>query len=338
MNKQENLIKQFKLKIEAFTYANFPYASRIHLLNCYNAVNKNVFVKRDDELGFGVSGSKIRKYLSLIPFLLNNKFETVILKGGLQSNNILSAAQLLIEHKIKPIILIPNTNQKLKPIGNFLLTCMFLNDDNIIYYSHNENEAIEKYQLKMQATGKNIFILNEGANTEEALNGCLTLPYDILKNEEKENIYFDHIFIDAGTGVMAAALILAFHYLQKKTKIHVLLVAGNKDYFENNLNNYLGIFNQTFNSNISFPTNFNVYYPTNAKSFGSTNSKVFEYISNNCKQNGFFLDPIYSAKLFFEGNIIITEKQITGNILLLHSGGALSLIGFQNKLEKFASL
>ena len=37
---------------------------------------------------------------------------------------------------------------------------------------------------------------------------------------------------------MAAALILAF-ITCKNDKIHVLLVAGNKDYFENNLNNYL---------------------------------------------------------------------------------------------------
>ncbi len=338
MNKQENLINQFITKIKTFTYSNFPYSSRIHLLNCFNAINKTVYVKRDDELGFGISGSKIRKYLSLIPYLLNNKYEIVVLKGGLQSNNILSAVQILIEHKIRPIILIPEHKHKTKPLGNHLFTRMFLNDDNIIYYSQDENEAILKYQEKMQAAGKKVLILNEGANSKEALSGCLSLPYDILKNEEQEKTIFDHVFIDAGTGLMAAALILAFHFLQKKTTIHVLLVAGDAGYFEKNLNTHLKHFNEIFNSNIHFPNNFIIYSPTNAKSFGSTNSKVFEYISENCKKNGFFLDPIYSAKLFFEGNIIITENKLTGNILLLHSGGAFSLAGFQNKLEKYITL
>lgn len=335
MTKKQNLIKEFTAKIESFNFANFPFFSRVHKLNLFNSVNSSVYVKRDDELGFGISGSKIRKYLSIIPFLKKNNYEIVLIKGGLQSNNVLSAVQLLIEHQIKPIVCIPENSHDSLLQGNSLLTKLFLSSDNIIYFNNNEDERINTYYKKLLLAGKKTFILNEGGNTLAAIQGCLTLPYDILRNEESLSKHFSHIFIDSGTGTMASSLILGFHFLQKNTIIHVVLIAGDEEYFKQQLNTQLNEFNHLFSTSLSHPTNYVLYKPTNAKSFGATNAKIFKYIAENCKQNGFLLDPIYSAKLFYESNKIITDKNLLGDILLLHSGGGLSLSGFQEKLRKY---
>ena len=40
-------------------------------LNHFPNNGVNCYVKRDDELGCGISGSKLRKYASLLPFLMN---------------------------------------------------------------------------------------------------------------------------------------------------------------------------------------------------------------------------------------------------------------------------
>ena len=44
-------------------------------------------------------------------------------------------------------------------------------------------------------------------------------------------------------------------------------------------------------------------------------------------------DPIYSVKLLFESKRVIHEAGITGNVLIIHSGGGLSLAGFQSMLS-----
>ncbi|MGY3803696.1 pyridoxal-phosphate dependent enzyme [Pigmentibacter ruber] len=330
---KNKLRTNFYSQVESFNFADYQMTSRLHKLNTQVNLESNIYVKRDDELGFGVSGSKIRKYLSLIPYLKQNNFDEVIILGGLNSNNVLSAIQLLIEKNIKPIIFLSNKIKQDSLIGNAFFTSLFLNETNIIY-TNNKEEEILNYQKNMLKKGKKVFILPEGANTAESLPGSLTLPYDILKNEDKYNINFQHIFIDSGTGLMAISIIIAFLYIKKDTLVHVLLIAGTEPYFKELLNYYLKIFNNLFQQNITLNSNFILYTPTNAKSFGSTNSKIFEFITKNCRHNGFLLDPIYSGKLFYESFKIINEKKLKENILIIHSGGSLTLTGFQNKLLK----
>ena len=78
---------------------------------------------------------------------------------------------------------------------------------------------------------------------------------------------------------------------------------------------------------------FKLYRPTQAKAFGSVNAALFNYIKFLAKEEGFFTDPIYSAKLFWEAKNIVTAQALRGNVLIIHSGGALTLMGFQNQLN-----
>ena len=81
--------------------------------------------------------------------------------------------------------------------------------------------------------------------------GAMTLVTDVLTNELENDIHFDNIFIDAGSGLTAIAFILAFNYLGKEfnqfycdfllffqgrnSKIHVVQMAGKHDEFIRNL-------------------------------------------------------------------------------------------------------
>lgn len=77
----------------------FRLQSRIHRLRWFG--RSDIWVKRDDELGFGVSGTKLRKHASLIPALKKRGIEEVVVIGGAHSNNVLSAAQTLTENNIR---------------------------------------------------------------------------------------------------------------------------------------------------------------------------------------------------------------------------------------------
>ena len=65
----ENILKPY--------LASFLH-SRAHHLKYILPKNGKAFVKRDDELGFAISGSKLRKYQSLLPEMLKNNIKKKI--------------------------------------------------------------------------------------------------------------------------------------------------------------------------------------------------------------------------------------------------------------------
>lgn len=295
-------------------HENYPAESRVHPLNSF----PNCFVKRDDELGFSISGTKFRKYRMLLPHLRGNAEVNVV--GGPFSNHVLAITQLLIENGIRPKLYLkgPPPSQM---AGNYLYLQMLVNPSEICWIPKSEWPP----QLPEQAT------LPEGAALFPAFLGALTLPLDILRNEREMGIAFDHIFLDAGTGYSAAALLLGLAFLEKKTDVHLLLLAGTEESFCKELRKLHAEFEQWLGKECPYPNSFTCTTPTIAPSFGSTNAALFDFLTHIARTEGFFLDPIYSGKLFYHAHKQIPS--LNGNILIVHSGGALTLSGFGNQLD-----
>jgi 1-aminocyclopropane-1-carboxylate deaminase len=308
----------------------YPCHSRIHPLNSWNTSSQRCFVKRDDELGFGISGSKIRKYRSLIPFFLSQKIEEVILIGSAHSNHVLGMTQLLIENRIKPTLFLKKPS-RLEQTGNFLLTSLLLPSSSLYWVNRREwKEAEQLARCYASKQSTKAFVLPEGGSTEMALPGALSLPLDIAS----QNAFFDHIFMDSGTGLTAIALLLGLAWLEIKSLVHVVLMAGSSLDFLTQLSRYHSVFEKLLRQSCPFPQNFLLHQPSLAASFGSTNAALFQEMKLLAQAEGFLTDPIYSGKLFLTAKHHLATSKIEGNILIHHSGGGLSLFGFQEQLKK----
>jgi len=289
---------------------SFPLHSRVHSMQEISSL----YVKREDELGFGISGSKLRKYASLLP-ILKQSGKTVALVGSVYSNHVLSLLQLLRQEGISVKLFLEEPRGKIQ--GNYFFLSLLLQKEEV------EWGGIEHVPAEL-------FYIPPGACMKEALPGGLTLPLDILENERKLGFAFDHIFIDAGTGMSAAALVLGMNaVLKRKTKIHIVfmrkiawnaLLQEQKEVLEGLLQERLEIQEE----------NIRCLFPVTGKSFGSCNQTLFREIVHTAQKEGIFLDPLYTAKL------LCTVKQevssLQGKILWIHSGGALSLTGFFGRL------
>ncbi|MBS4163105.1 Uncharacterized protein PRO82_000401 [Candidatus Protochlamydia amoebophila] len=331
MEKIQQLIKILQ-KIDQQPY---PSHSRIHTLSSFNSSNCCCFVKREDELGFGISGSKIRKYRTLIPFLIHNKVEEVVVIGSAYSNHVLSFLQLLIENKIQATLFLRG-DPKREFKGNCFFTSLLIPASSIHWFSKEAWRSVLEQAYFYAKDKKNICILLEGACIPEAFPGALTLPLDIIQNEADTQLEFNHLFIDSGTGLSAIALILAYFWIGKKTQIHVVLMAENETYFLKQLASFHRYFEQLIGaSQLPFPSNFQLYRPKQGKKFGQIYSHSFKDIIQLARAEGFFTDPIYTGKLFHESKKIINSSALEGLILIIHSGGTLSLLaGFQNQLRE----
>lgn len=306
--------------------------SRIHRLRSFAG---NCYVKRDDELGFGISGTKVRKYSSFLPAFLSEKPQEAVIIGSAYSNHVLSLSQLLRENGVKPILfLLGDPACKLQ--GNLLLTALVAELKNIHWVSRKkwvEIDAIAEAYANQRATeGVKALIVPKGANCASSLPGAMTLALDVLRNEQELGREFDHLFIDSGTGLTAAALLLAFALLGKKTFVHIVLAAGDKEEFINTLEQRKKDLEALLGNPVPSPTLFNLYFSSTAPSFGSVNAAVFDAIAAIAKEEGFLTDPVFTAKLFLEGKKVLLEKNLQGNILFIHSGGGLGLTGFQEEM------
>lgn len=296
-------------------FESYSLKSRIHSLKKLS----DIYLKRDDELCGMISGSKIRKYASLIPYLKSLYLKKIGLIGGAYSNNIVGLSQLLLENGIQPVLFLRKP-ANLNVRGNFLLIQLLVQESCIHMIERQDwariDEIVKDYGL---------YVVPEGAYLLESLPGAMTLSKDIQRNEREHEIGFNHIFIDAGTGLQAIGLILGHGMSKSQSIIHVIQLAPSN--FEENLL----YFKQKLRSQWNIPDficNYKLWQPQNAPSFGSVNKKILNKISSFAKEEGVILDPIYSAKLIIESERIIDENQLKGKKLMVHSGGAVSLFGY----------
>lgn len=280
--------------------------SRVHRLPSFDTATCFCWVKRDDELGFGISGSKVRKYHSLLPFLLRERFEHIVVLGGINSNNALGLAQILTENRL-PFTLYLRGDLARALQGNGKLTVLIAQGK--IRWLSGAEWKLAASIAREERKEKRVFVIPEGASCPQAREGALTLAADILKNEEQLKVQFSHIFVDAGTGFTANTLIEG---VAEKT-VHVINLAKSQAIMQRE--------------------NVKIYRPRSAPSFGATNRVVWNEVARLAKEEGILLDPVYTAKLFYETRCIIKEQKIEGDALVIHSGGALSLLGFSSFLD-----
>lgn len=326
------LKEQLQQFVDAAVPSYYPLKSRVHHLRTMSTPSTQVYLKRDDELSFGVSGSKLRKYSTLIPYLKRRGIKTAALIGGAYSNNVLGLSQILLENGVRPILLVRKPgNPTLQ--GNYLFTRMLIPPENVKIIDRECWGDVERIAQEYAASEDSI-VIPEGAFMEEALAGAITLSTDIFRNEEELGKEFAHVFVDAGSGLQAIALILGMSYCRSSTVVHVVLLALSPEEFKAKLEQMMFAFKEMIGNSRPFHLNYRLHQVGAAKSFGSVNGKGITNIIEFARAEGVFLDPIYSGKLVNACKQILLKKNVCGDALIVHSGGGLALSGFQSQIEK----
>ena len=293
-----------------------------------------VFVKREDESGFGISGCKKRKYASLIPWLKRNEIRIAGLIGGARSNHINGILQLLRENQIGVRLYLKQAHDH-RPGGNRLLLDLLSDPTEIMWIASQAWPEVEQIATQqLQSEGLHYYLVPEGGSCPPALPGACSLMLDILRYEQAANFRFDHIFIDSGTAMIAGGLCLMQHWLQHPAQIHVVLVAGSEAYFASQLQRFDHWSTGWREMTASLPPLPHLHFPATARSFGSVNATVRNEVLRMAREEGILVDPIYTAKLFLTARQVIQAQQLKGNILIIHSGGGTGLMGFGEELGK----
>lgn len=294
--------------------------SRIHKLNSFSP---HTLIKREDELSFSISGSKIRKFLSLIPYLKNQEFKKVGVIGSCFSNHVLGISQKLIEQNIPFQLYLkkPHVNHSIS--SNYFLLQQLKPPCTLVDHADWPN-------ISSIAWADCDEVIEEGGFHKQALLGAFSLAYDIIRNEESHK--FSNLFIDSGSGFMAGALLCALSFLQTDHTLHILLLADDKNTFLRQLARIKQWTLEIMKTASFTYIPFYLHLPLTAKSFGSTNQTMIQFIQEFAENEGVFLDPLYSAKLFYFAKSYIHKHSLCDS-LVIHSGGGTSIFGFSDHFK-----
>lgn len=286
--------------------------SRIHTISGL----ENAFIKRDDELGQGIEGSKRRKYASLLPAFQTSGADIMEIQGSLHSNNALALALLARERNID---------------FYFSGEAAHASRGNLKWIRNLFPEAING---ESKADGKKVFRVAEGANQVESLPGLFSLALEIHSFEQKTGRHFETIYCDAGTGITAIALMLGLSFLSdKKRQYQICLIAGTKETFEQNFS----FLKEASASQIhkrfqSVNPDFELHRPHLSPSFGSVNASIKKKWCELVQQYGILFDLTYSAKHFH--SFLENRKNDAGFLqLYLHAGSAFSARNHESLLD-----
>jgi 1-aminocyclopropane-1-carboxylate deaminase/D-cysteine desulfhydrase-like pyridoxal-dependent ACC family enzyme len=302
-------------------------------------------MKRDDQLSFFASGTKWRKYLSLIPYLQKEGVQQVFLFASPASNNLLSASQLLTEAGIELIPVVCEPHQPLDTMpGNAAWSRIFIPHERWIVIPRHMWNTKELYLTQTEEwktsmlQGKRSCILPEGSSHPSIAPGVATLATELMAFTQQQKWEQCDIWLDGGTLATAAIVALCLHHPNSPVGGSIRLhVVGMVPSTINSWPQYLEMWGNALLQHLDWSqkeregailaakTRVKLYTSSVGASFGSTPAQVMKIIKETAQIEGILLDPIYSAKLF-----LTMKNHLDGETpcVMVHSGGALTLSGY----------
>ena len=323
--------KSFWTQIHSHCISSLLYPSRVHVLPSFSAPTRTVYTLREDESSFGISGYKKRKLASLFHHVAAHPYQELIVIGGAYSNHVVGILQLAREQRIPVKLLLKETPHK-PTAGNFFLLSLLAHPEEIHWID------AQGWPKRNQVAATLIerppgFVVPEGGFCPESIAGMATLWEEIKGHQLPIEKPFDHIFIDAGTGLSAAVLEALIAWESPHTFLHIISMADEPAQYRKKFQLVAQWLADWYSLPIPSYSNSQVYRPYTAQSFGSVNASVRQYCQSLARTEGILTDPIYSAKLYMNAQKIMAAANLQGDILIIHSGGGTGLMGFSSSFN-----
>ena len=286
------------------------------LENISRLLNVNVFIKRDDLTGLGLGGNKVRKLEYLLADAREQGAEVVFTTGGAQSNHAMLTAAAAGKFGMKPILILKQRGVT-ERIGNQLLE--HLMGTEVIFMDTDSYADIydEMDRIGVQLGVPYYKIPCGGSN---AL-GCLGYV-DCAREISQQDLHFDYLICAEGSGGTMAGLALGAKLFLPGTKVYGMMV--DTDPFDEitpalmrETSALLGVDTEISAEDYHLRDMCGPGYAIPSEEGNAA-------IALLAKEEGLFLDPVYTGKAF-AGLLKMAEEgsfQSTDNVLFLHSGGA----------------
>ena len=274
----------------------------------------DLWVKRDDLTGFGLSGNKVRKLERLFGEASAKRATHVLTTGGIQSNHCRATAVAARQRGLEPILLLRGTPPEV-PDANLLLDQLL--GARIVWctaeeYRNERDVLLQRLADRVARDGGMPYVIPEGGS-----NALGSLAYIDAAHEVDSAGRFAHTFVAVGSGGTLAGLAMS----ALEGRVHGIAVCDDRDTFERRVEAIAHEADRPLRADWLVDDRFR------GPAYGVATPAIWSDIRLAARLEGLLLDPCYTGKAFHALCEHARAGQLSGRVLFWHTGGAFALFG-----------
>ena len=305
--------------------------NRLNLANLPTRIEKmkfthngvNVYIKRDDQTGFELSGNKVRKLEYSFAEAKELGCDTVITCGGIQSNHARATAIAAVKLGFEVHLVLKENETPSQ--GNFFLDEMIGAKIHLISVDDykNRHQIMNDMKRDFDGNGKSTYLIPEGASNGVGNLGYENAFHEIQADEKELGIQFDYIVSAFGSGSTYAGLLMGIKKSGRDTKnIGYNIYNPNVDSYEM-VTRLLDESKPYTTLPTIEPADIDIRTDYVGKGYALSRDEEIEFILDTARNEGILLDSVYTGKALYGLVSEIKQGKYKENssILFIHTGG-----------------
>jgi D-cysteine desulfhydrase len=289
----------------------------------------DLWVKRDDLTGAGLSGNKIRKLDYLLAQALQENADTLITCGGTQSNHARATALAGARLGLKSILILRGTPpQRLE--GNQLLDRMVNADIRWVSpEQYKERDRLfHEIADEVRISGGRPYCIPEGGSNALGAWGYLDAMEEIRTQSQESGLSFDVLVTAVGSGGTLAGLAVGHAQHPTDTPFPIgVNVCDDAAYFHGRIKEIWQSMTETYGVTPYRRDAYEIQDGFVGLGYAKSQQQELDLLQDVARSTGLLLDPVYTGKAFFAlTQLLTTDSSLLGKrILFLHTGGLFGL-------------
>ena len=317
--------------MEKFNLANLP--TRIEKLKFrYNGIS--IYIKRDDQTGFELSGNKVRKLEYALKEAVDKGCNTVITCGGIQSNHARATAIAAVKLGLEVHLVLKKNETPSQ--GNFFISELIGAQIHLISEEdyNSRHQIMADLKTELDKKGKSTYLIPEGASNGIGNFGYENCFYEIEAQEKELGVEFDYIVSAFGSGSTYTGLLMGIKNSERETiNVGYNIYNPNVDAYE--MINKLMKESEPYKK-LPDISDEDVAISTGYVGLGyakSTQDEI-DFIKKFAREEGVLLDSVYTGKAMYGliNDIKQDKYKENATILFIHTGG---FFGNFSKIDLF---
>ena len=286
------------------------------------ALGADIWVKRDDLTGLGLSGNKVRKLELLFGDAQRRGADCVLTTGGLQSNHCRATSIAARRLGLQPGVLLRGELPEV-PDGNLLLDRLvgaWVRTCTPEQYRDHRDQLLQAWAEELRQAGRRPYVVPEGGS-----NGIGSMAYVRAAREVQAQAQdFDHLVVAVGSGGTVAGLALA----RLPGVVYGVAVCDDAAYFEGHVRRIASEASEWLEHPLREPGDgWEIVEGYQGPAYAVATEQIWETIAMVARTEGLLLDPVYTGKAMHALVSEVRTGRWGGRILFWHTGGAFGLFG-----------
>ncbi|MFC0634828.1 D-cysteine desulfhydrase [Brevundimonas balnearis] len=302
------------------------------------ALDVEVWIKRDDATGLAGGGNKTRKLEFLLGAALQAEADTLVTQGATQSNHVRQTAAAAAAHGLDCQIILEDrtgfTSDDYRENGNVLLDRLFGASIRTVPGGSDMNAELEITAEQVRARGGRPYVIPGGGSNPIGALGYVDCAREIAVQADELDLKIDRIVTATGSAGTHAGLVAGLAVMGADIPVLGIGVRAPRPKQEENV---LKLARETA-ALLGRPDAVTADMVVAdcdyvGEGYGFIDQGVIDALTLAARTEGVLLDPVYSAKAM-KGLVALAKAgRFEGErLVFLHTGGAQGIAGYQSQL------